>query len=66
MRVAMSGSVVKLLPANDYTDEIVTRHYFNRVKLEPPDPRMENASAGRIPMTMGISCFAGCLPGDTM
>jgi hypothetical protein len=38
-QVAVSKAVVKLVPANAYTDEIVTRRYFNRVKLEQADPR---------------------------
>lgn len=40
MEVALSSATVKLLPANDYTEEIAERHYYNRVKLEPPDPRL--------------------------
>jgi hypothetical protein len=38
-RVAGSKSVIKLVPANAYTEEIVSRHYFDRVKLEQADPR---------------------------
>src|SRR6187402_3115843 len=39
-KTASSNAVVKLLPANAYTEEIVTRHYFNREKLEAPDPHL--------------------------
>jgi hypothetical protein len=38
-RDANSNAVVKLVPANAYTKEIVTRRYYNRVKLEQADPR---------------------------
>jgi hypothetical protein len=41
MQVASSNAVIKLVPANAYTDEIAKRHYFNRVKLEPADPSYE-------------------------
>ena len=37
-RVAIHRAMIKLVPANAYTDEIVTRRYFNRVKLKPADP----------------------------
>jgi len=40
-RVPNRGNTIKLMPANAYTEEIVTRRYFNRVKLEKPDPRLE-------------------------
>ncbi len=40
-RVATSSAVVKLVPANDYTDEIVERRYYNRTKLEQADPRYQ-------------------------
>jgi hypothetical protein len=33
------NTVVKLAPDNDYTEEIANRHFENRVKLEPADPR---------------------------
>ncbi|MDR3406734.1 MAG: hypothetical protein P4L99_29885 [Chthoniobacter sp.] len=39
-RVASRNAVIKLMPANAYTDEIASRHYYDRVKLEPPDPRL--------------------------
>src|ERR1700761_8416808 len=38
-RVAGSRAMIKLVPANAYTDEIVNRHYYDRVKLEQADPR---------------------------
>lgn len=40
-RVAMRGATIKLMPANDYTEEIVTRRFYNRTKLEPADPRFQ-------------------------
>ena len=40
-RVAASGAVIKLVPANAYTDEIVERRYYNRTKLEQADPRYQ-------------------------
>jgi hypothetical protein len=38
-RVASSNAVVKLVPANAYTEELVERRYYNRVKLEQADSR---------------------------
>jgi hypothetical protein len=40
-RVAGNNAVVKLVPANAYTEEIVERRYYNRVKLEQADPRYD-------------------------
>jgi hypothetical protein len=34
-----SKSVVKLMPANAYTDELVAKHYVTNLKIEPADPR---------------------------
>jgi hypothetical protein len=36
-----SKSDVKLIPANAYTDEIVTNHYQTNLKIEPADPRFK-------------------------
>lgn len=38
-RVAYTNATVKLMPANDYTAEIVTRRFHYRHKMEPADPR---------------------------
>jgi len=38
-RTAVSNAVIKLVPANAYTEELVTRRYYNRVKLKPADPQ---------------------------
>lgn len=40
-KVAYTNATVKLMPANAYTEEIVTRHFHNRTKLEPADPRFQ-------------------------
>ena len=37
-RVATPKATIKLMPANAYTEEIVTRRFFNRTKLERADP----------------------------
>jgi len=39
-KIYANGFTIKCLPDNDYTDEIVRRHYWNRVKLEAEDSRM--------------------------
>ena len=36
-----SKSAVKLMPANAYTDEVVTKHYQTNEMIEPADPRFK-------------------------
>jgi len=63
-RVASSNAVVKLVPANAYTEEIVTRRYYNRVKLEQADPRFARYVRRTHPDDDGHFIFSHLPPGE--
>ncbi len=58
-----SKSVVKLMPANAYTDEIVTKHYQTNLKIEPADPRFRKYVRRATPDDAGRFAFHHVPPG---
>jgi hypothetical protein len=56
--------VVKLVPDNDYTEEIANRHFENRVKLEPADPRFTRYVRRTHPDDAGHFTFNHLPPGN--
>jgi hypothetical protein len=63
-RVAGSGATVKLVPANAFTDEIMNRRYYDRVKLEPADPRYAKYVRRTHPDEDGHFIFTHLPPGE--
>jgi hypothetical protein len=58
-----SKSVVKLLPANAYTDELVAKHYVTNMRIEPPDPRYRKYVRRTNPDPAGRFAFYHVPPG---
>ncbi len=56
-------SVVKLMPANAYTDEIVVKHYQTNMKIEPADPRFRKYVRRTDPDAAGRFAFYHVPPG---
>ena len=61
---ASSNAVVKLMPANAYTDEIADQHFGNRVTFEPPDPRFAKYVRKIHTDDQGNFAFTHLAPGD--
>jgi hypothetical protein len=58
-----SKSEVKLMPANAYTDEIVTKHYQTNERIEPADPRFKKYVRRTHPDGAGHFAFYHVPPG---